>query len=238
MPRRPVIGIACAVLRAQWGPWDQQAAVVGADYIRHVQAAGGIAVVLPPDPGDPDEVLDALDGLLLTGGNDLEASSYGAAAHPEAEEADQVRDAFEAALVRRAIARGMPFLGICRGIQVLNVALGGTLTQHLPESHGTDTHRRTVGTFEGNDHMVTLTEGSLAARVAGETHHRVPSHHHQALDRLGDGLVLTGVSADDGVPEAVEMPGHPFALAVQWHPEADPGSPLIAALVEAARPIG
>ena len=233
--RRPVIGIACAVLRAQWGPWDQKAAVVGADYVRQVQAAGGIAVVIPPDPGDPAEVLDAIDGLLLTGGNDLESASYGAAPHAEAEEPDRERDAFEAALVRAAIERDMPFLGICRGIQVLNVALGGTLTQHLPDSLGADTHRRTVGTFDGNDHLVLLTEGSLAARAAGETTHRVPSHHHQALDRLGDGLVLSGVSDGDGVPEAVELPGHRFALAVQWHPEADPASPLIAALVDAAR---
>jgi putative glutamine amidotransferase len=233
--RPPVIGIACAILRAQWGPWDQPAAVVGADYVRQVQDAGGIALVIPPQPDGVDEILDVIDGLILTGGNDLEANSYGAEPHAEAEVPDPERDAFEAALVRAAIARDVPFLGICRGIQVLNVALGGTLTQHLPESHGTDDHRRSVGTFEGNEHLVQLSEGSLAARAAGETIHRVPSHHHQALDRLGDGLELTGVSVDDGVPEAVEVPGKRFALAVQWHPEADPGSGVIAALVDAAR---
>lgn len=235
MSRPPVVGIACAILRARWGPWDQQAAVVAADYIRQVQRAGGVAVVLPPHPGDPDALLDLVDALMLTGGNDLEASLYGAEAHPEAEEPDPERDGFEAALVRRAIERDIPFLGICRGIQVLNVAYGGTLTQHLPESHGTHDHRRTTGTFEGNDHLVVLDEGSLAARAAGETTHRVPSHHHQAIDRVGDGLALTGRSVGDDVPEALEVPGRRFALGVQWHPEADSDSGIIAALVRAAR---
>ena len=114
-------------------------------------------------------------------------------------------------------------------MQVLNVALGGTLTQHLPESHGHEGHRRTTGTFDGNDHMVDITPGSLAARAAGETVHRVPSHHHQAVDRLGGGLILSGVASDDDVAEAIELPSAPFVLGVQWHPEADPGSGVIAA---------
>ena len=235
MATPPVIGIACAVLRAQWGPWDQQAAVVAADYIAQVQRAGGIAVVIPPDIGRVDQLLDLLDGVMLTGGNDLDAASYGAAPHPEAEAPDPVRDAFEAALVRRAVERDVPFLGICRGIQVLNVAYGGTLTQHLPESHGTHDHRRSVGTFEGNDHLVDLDVGSQVARAAGETMHRVPSHHHQAVDAVGDGLVVTGRAVDDGVPEALEVPGRRFALGVQWHPEADTDSGIVAALVAAAR---
>jgi putative glutamine amidotransferase len=155
--------------------------------------------------------------------------------HPEAETPDAARDAFEAALVRAAVDRDIPFLGICRGIQVLNVAYGGSLTQHLPESHGTHDHRRTTGTFEGNDHLVRFADGSLAARAAGETTHRVPSHHHQAVDRVGEGLVVTGWSVGDDVPEALEVPGRRFALGVQWHPEADPSSRVIAALVEAAR---
>ena len=235
MGHSPVIGIACAVLRAQWGPWDQDAAVVAADYIRQVQRAGGIALVIPPDADNVDALLDLLDGLMLTGGNDLEASSYGADAHPEAEDADPARDRFEADLVRRAIERDIPFLGICRGIQVLNVAFGGTLTQHLPDVHGTDDHRRSIGTFEGNDHLVALTDGSQAARAAGETTHRVPSHHHQAVDRVGDGLMVTGRSVGDDVPEALEMPGRRFALGVQWHPEADPDSPLIDTFVAVCR---
>ncbi len=232
---RPVIGIACAVLPAQWGPWHQPAAVVAADYIRQVQAAGGIAVVIPPQPGDPGDVLDRIDGLMLTGGNDLQASLYGDEPHAEAEAPDPVRDAWEFALVREAIARDMPFLGICRGMQVMNVAFGGTLTQHLPESLGTTDHRRTTGSFDGNDHLVDLQDGSLAARAAGEVVHSVPSHHHQAVDRVGEGLVLSGVSSGDGVAEAIEMPGRRFAVGVQWHPEADPTSAVIAALVDAAR---
>lgn len=232
---RPVIGIACAVLPAQWGPWHQPAAVVAADYIRQVQAAGGIAVVIPPQPGDPGEVLDRIDGLMLTGGNDLQASLYGDAPHAEAEAPDPVRDAWEFALVRDAIGRDMPFLGICRGMQVMNVAFGGSLTQHLPESLGTTDHRRTTGSFDGNDHLVDLQDGSVVARAAGEVVHSVPSHHHQAVDRVGEGLVLSGVSSGDGVAEAIEMPGRRFALGVQWHPEADPTSAVIAALVDAAR---
>jgi putative glutamine amidotransferase len=231
----PVIGVACAVLRAQWGPWDQPAAVVAADYVRQVQAAGGIAVVIPPQSCDPGEVLDRIDGLMLTGGNDLEASLYGAAPHAEAEAPDPVRDAWEFALVRDAIARDMPFLGICRGMQVMNVAFGGSLTQHLPESLASHDHRRTTGSFDGNDHLVDLTEGSLVARAAGEVVHSVPSHHHQAVDRVGEGLALTGISSGDGVPEAIEVPGRRFALGVQWHPEADPTSAVISALVDAAR---
>ena len=232
---RPVIGIACAVLPAQWGPWHQPAAVVAADYIRQVQAAGGIAVVIPPQPGDPGDVLDRIDGLMLTGGNDLQASLYGDAPHAEAEAPDPVRDAWEFALVREAIGRDIPFLGICRGMQVMNVAFGGTLTQHLPESLGTTDHRRTTGSFDGNDHLVDLQDGSLVARAAGEVVHSVPSHHHQAVDRVGEGLVLSGVSSGDGVAEAIEMPGRRFAVGVQWHPEADPTSAVIAALVDAAR---
>lgn len=231
----PVIGIACAVLRAAWGPWDQPAAVVGADYVRQVQAAGGMAVVLPPQQCPVDDVLDVLDGLILTGGNDLQASMYGARPHPEAEPPDPQRDQWECALVRGAVHRDMPFLGICRGMQVMNVAFGGTLTQHLPESLGSTDHRRSTGTFDGNDHLVDLQEGSLAARAAGERVHSVPSHHHQAVDAVGDGLLLTGRSSADGIPEALEVPGRVFALGVQWHPEADPRSPVIAALVRAAR---
>lgn len=235
MPAPPVIGIACAVLPAKWGPWHQPAAVVAADYVLQVQRAGGLAVVLPPHDGDPGPLLDAIDGLMLTGGNDIEAAAYGAEPHPEAEIPDAARDSWEAALIRAALDRDMPVLGICRGMQVMNVAYGGTLTQHLPESHGTHDHRRTTGSFEGNDHMVRLDEGSLVARAAGEFVHSVPSHHHQAVDQVGEGLILTGRSADDGVAEAIEMPGRRFALGVQWHPEADPGSGVIAAFVDAAR---
>ncbi|MSO44570.1 MAG: gamma-glutamyl-gamma-aminobutyrate hydrolase family protein [Thermoleophilia bacterium] len=231
----PVILIACAVLPARWGPWDQPAATLAADYVWQVQAAGGIALVLPPHTGDVGPVLDTANGLILTGGTDVEATRYGRNPHAEAEEPDSARDQFELALVAEAIARDMPFLGICRGMQLLNIAFGGTLTQHLPESPSADTHCRTMGTFAGNDHLVHLTPGSLAARVAGEHAHVVPSHHHQAVDRLGDGIVLTGHADGDDVIEAIEMPACAFALGVQWHPEVDPTSRVVAALVDAAR---
>jgi len=144
------------------------------------------------------------------------------------------RDAFELALTRGALERELPLLGVCRGMQVLNVALGGTLIQHLPDAVGHDGHRRSLGTFQGNDHDVRLVPGSLAARAAGEERHPTKSHHHQAVDCLGSGLVVTGHAVEDELPEAVELPGR-WVLGVQWHPEVDPASPLIAALVEEAR---
>jgi putative glutamine amidotransferase len=144
------------------------------------------------------------------------------------------RDTFEIALARRAMERDLPMLGICRGMQLMNVAQGGTLHQHLPDTHGHHEHRRVLGTFDGADHDVRLAAGSLAARAAGEELHGTKSHHHQGVDRVGEGLEVTGWSAIDDLPEAIEMPGRRFALAVQWHPEVDETSRLIAALVEEA----
>ena len=142
-------------------------------------------------------------------------------AHPETADTVPERDAFEIALVRAAIERDLPVLGICRGIQLINVACGGTLVQHLPDRLGHHEHRRVPGSFDGAEHDVILTEGSLAARVAGELAHATKSHHHQGVDRLGEGLVVSGVSALDGLVEAIELPGRRFVLGVQWHPEAD-----------------
>ena len=136
------------------------------------------------------------------------------------------RDDFELALARRALERDIPLLGICRGMQVMNVAAGGTLLQHLPESHGHHEHRRTPGSFDGADHDVRLSEGSLAARAAGEVVHATKSHHHQGIDRIGEGFEVTGWSAIDELPEAFEAPDRRFALGVQWHPEADEQQPL------------
>jgi putative glutamine amidotransferase len=144
------------------------------------------------------------------------------------------RDTFEIALTRRAFERDLPLLGICRGMQLMNVARGGTLLQHLPESHGHHEHRRNPGSFDGADHDVRLTDGSLAARAAGEVTHGTKSHHHQAVDRLGDGLEVTGWSTLDELPEAIEDPTARFALGVQWHPEVDETSRLIEALVAEA----
>jgi putative glutamine amidotransferase len=238
---RPVIGICTARERARWSVWDQQAALLPSNYIEAVQAAGGLALLLPPDPQlveRPAEVLDLLDGLMLAGGADIDPASYGAAPHPETVDTVPARDAFEIALVREAIARDLPVLGICRGMQLINVALGGTLLQHLPERFGHHEHRRVVGSFDGADHDVLLREGSLAARAARESRHSTKSHHHQGIDRLGVGLAISGVSTLDELPEAIEWDEDPstrrFVLGVQWHPEADTRSPIVGALVAAA----
>src|SRR4051794_17250864 len=238
MAERPVIGLCAAVEHARWGAWSTAAHLLPREYADAVQRAGGIALLLPPDPraaDHPDELLDVLDGLILAGGSDVDPTAYGAERHPETLGTNPERDAFEVALAQRAVARALPFLGICRGMQVLNVARGGTLLQHLPESHGHEDHRRTTGSFEGNDHLVRLEATSLAARAAGEESHRTLSHHHQGVDAIGDGLVVTGHSDLDELPEAIELPDRRFVLGVQWHPEVDETSRLIAALVDEAR---
>ncbi len=233
---RPLVGICTYMETVRWGAWEDRAAMVPAGYVGAVQRAGGIAVLLPPDEtalADPDPILDPLDGLILAGGVDVSPSTYGADPHPATDPPNELRDAFELALARRALERELPLLGFCRGMQVLNVAAGGTLHQHLPDVVGHEGHRETVGVFA--DHAVRLADGSLAARAAGEALHATRSHHHQGVDALGAGFVVTGWSEDDELPEAIEDPGRRFALGVQWHPEADETSRLIAALVEAAR---
>ena len=234
---RPVIGICTALERARWSVWDQQAYLLPRSYIVGVQRAGGLVVMLPPDESvesDPDDVLDLIDGLILAGGADVDPDTYGADRHRETRHTVPERDAFEFALARRALERDIPLLGVCRGMQIMNVATGGTLLQHLPESHGHHEHRRTPGTFDGADHDVRLSEGSLAARAAGELMHPTKSHHHQGVDEIGEGFEVTGWSVIDELPEAFESSEHRFALGVQWHPEADERSRLIAALVEEA----
>jgi putative glutamine amidotransferase len=234
---RPVIGICAALERARWGLWDQEAFLLGRTYVQAIQRAGGLVLMVPADPQlerDPDEVLDLLDGLILAGGADIDPANYGAEPHAETVHTVPVRDSFEIAMARRALERDVPLLGICRGMQLMNVALGGTLLQHLPESHGHHEHRRSPGSFEDADHDVRLTEGSLAHRAAGEALHGTKSHHHQGVDRIGDGLKVTGWSTLDDLPEAVEARDRRFALGVQWHPEADERSRLIAALVAEA----
>jgi putative glutamine amidotransferase len=224
--------------QAQFSVWDIDVTLLDRRYSEAVQHAGGIAVLLPPDETvseDPDALLDALDGLILAGGRDVDPALYGAVPHRDTDQPRTERDRFEIALARRAMERDIPVLGICRGMQVMNVARGGTLVQHLPEHVGGNTHRRSLGTFDGNDHPVRLAEGSLAAEAIGALGHGTLSHHHQGIDRVGDGLSVSGWSEDDELPEALEDPNLRFALGVQWHPEADPESTVIAALVEAAR---
>jgi putative glutamine amidotransferase len=235
---RPVIGLCTALERARWSVWDQQAVVLPRSYVDAVQRAGGVALLLAPDPAavaDPDVLLDLVDGLLLAGGADMDPAGYGAEPHPETTGTVPERDAFELALAARAMERDLPFLGICRGMQVMNVARGGTLTQHLPDDYGHGDHRRALGSFENADHDVRLLAGSLAERVAREEVHATKSHHHQGVERIGEGLEVTGWATLDDLPEALEVPGNRFALGVQWHPEADEASPVIAGLVEEAR---
>jgi putative glutamine amidotransferase len=234
---RPVIGLCTALERARWSVWDQQAFLLPRSYIDAVQRAGGVAIMLPPDESaidEPDTVLELVDGLILAGGADIDPDTYDGERHPKTVGTVPERDTFEIALTRRAFELDLPLLGICRGMQLMNVARGGTLLQHLPESHGHHEHRRNPGSFDGADHDVRLVEGSLAARAAGETNHGTKSHHHQGVDRLGDGLEVTGWSTLDELPEAIEVPGSRFALGVQWHPEADETSRLIEALVAEA----
>jgi putative glutamine amidotransferase len=231
---RPRIGICTAIERARWSYWDTEAYLLDRNYVDAVQAAGGIALMLPPDAeADPDEILDVLDGLILAGGADIDPATYGAEPHAMTSGMRPERDAFEIALATRALERDIPFLGICRGMQVMNVARGGTLRQHLPDVLGHEDHRAVPGAF--GDHDVRLQDGSLAARVAGEATHPTKSHHHQGVDRPGEGFQVTGWATVDDLPEAIEDPSRRFALGVQWHPEADPTSPLIAALVEEAK---
>ncbi|HET8813908.1 MAG TPA: gamma-glutamyl-gamma-aminobutyrate hydrolase family protein [Solirubrobacterales bacterium] len=233
----PVIGICAAVERVSWGAWEgYEVTLAPRGYVRCVQRAGGIAIVLPPDEAavaEPDLLLNRIDGLMLAGGADIDPGTYGADPHPETKETWPERDRFELALARRALERDMPVLGICRGMQLLNVALGGTLVQHLPETLGSEAHRTVAGTF--SEHHVRLEPESLACTAAGVEGFVVWSHHHQGVDQLGGGLKVTGWSAEDDLPEAIELPEKRFALGVGWHPEEDEKSFVIAALVDAAR---
>ena len=227
---KPLIGITSYAEEASWGHWTAQAALVPLSYVRSVEAAGGRPLVIPPVTGAVDETLDSLDGLLLSGGADLDPAGYGEEAHP-ATKPQAERDRAELALLEGALARELPVLAICRGMQLLNVARSGNLHQHLPDVVGHDGHREVRGAF--SEHEVTIQEGSRTASVlGGQT--RVQSTHHQAPDRLGEGLDAVGW-AEDGTIEAVEDPRLPFAVGVLWHPEEGEDKRLFEALVEEAR---
>jgi gamma-glutamyl-gamma-aminobutyrate hydrolase PuuD len=227
----PVIGVTAYVEQARFTAWDMPATLLPHAYVAQVVAAGGQPVVLPP-AGDPSSVLPRLDALIVAGGGDLDPSTYGAEPHSRTGHVRDFRDTAELALVRAALARDLPFLGICRGAQVLNVALGGTLHQHVPDVVGHDRHCPTPGRY--HRFPVTVAPSSRLAKVLGTETVTVAHYHHQAVDRLGTGLTATSWS-DDGLVEAVEVDDHPFALGVQWHPEVDSDVSLLAALVDAAR---
>jgi putative glutamine amidotransferase len=235
---RPVIGICTGLERARWTVWEREAFLVPRAYVDAVQVAGARAVLIPPDELTPEELdaaLDGVDGLLLAGGADVDPASYGAPRHRCTRNTRPERDAAEIPLARRAVARDQPVLGICRGMHLLNVALGGTLNQHLPDDLGHGDHRRHLGSFDDADHDVRLAPGSLAAYACGELCHATKSHHHQGVDQLGEGLVASGWSVLDEIVEAIESSDARWVLGVQWHPEADPASPVVGALVAAAQ---
>ncbi|WP_227869955.1 gamma-glutamyl-gamma-aminobutyrate hydrolase family protein [Streptomyces otsuchiensis] len=224
---RPLIGVSTYLEESvRWGAWDLPAAVLPAGYHRLVRAAGGHAVLLPPDEeADAPALLERLDGLIVSGGPDVAPERYGAARDPRCGPEYEERDGWELALIRAALDTGVPLLGICRGLQLLNVALGGTLVQHL------DGHSGPPGVF--GTHPVRPVPGTLLAGALGEDELSVPTYHHQAVDRLGDGLVVSAY-APDGTVEAVERPGPSWVLGVQWHPEAGEDARTARALVTAA----
>jgi putative glutamine amidotransferase len=234
----PLVGVTTYVADTAWASWERRAAVLPESYFELVAAAGGRPLLVPPSsraPGGPgagaDEVVDVLDALVLTGGGDLDPASYGEAPEPEVSGVDPTRDASERALLAAALRADMPVLAICRGCQVLNVELGGTLHQHLPDVVGNLDHRSAPMVFGDVD--VTTVPGTVTASVFGPGT-TVRCSHHQSIRALGRGLVATA-HAGDGVIEAVEAPSARFVLAVQWHPEEGMDQRPFDALVEAAR---
>ena len=228
---RPIVGVTSYVEQARFGAWDVPAALVPFSYVQAIERAGGRALVVPPSDDGVEETLDALDGLLLSGGSDLDPSLYGADPHPETRHVRPDRDRAELALLQAALARDLPVLAVCRGSQVLNVARGGNLVQHLPETVGHEAHRETLGVF--SDHAVEVDPDSRLGGIVGGSVD-VKSHHHQGYGRIGEGLRETGW-ADDGTVEALEDPSKRFAVGVLWHPEEGEDLALFEALVEEAR---
>jgi putative glutamine amidotransferase len=227
--RRPLIGLSAYRERAVWGVWDTQTDLLNSLYARSVEAAGGIAVLMPPQSEEAAEVVRRLDGLIITGGSDVEPARYGHAAHPRTQRPRQERDAWELALLDRAVELGVPTLGICRGMQVMAVHAGGVLEQHLPDVVGHDEHSPGGDAFGWVP--VTTEPGSQVRALVG-SEMQVNCHHHQAVVRH-PGLVATAHAAD-GTLEALEHPDRPFWLGVQWHPEHGDDFGLFRGLVEAA----
>ncbi len=229
----PLIGITTYVECARWGVWDCDAALLPMAYVRAVEAAGGRAVLLPPSPNGAEETLRALDGVILAGGADVDPERYGAEPSPASPATGlrPDRDEGEFALLQAALDDDVPVLGICRGMQLMNVALGGRLEQHLPDALGHDGHRPSPGIY--GQHAVELASGSRLAALLGDVA-QVNSYHHQGIASVGEGLTATG-HAPDGSIEAIEVEARSFALGVLWHPEVSDDMRLFESLVEFAR---
>ena len=227
---RPRIGITTYVEEANWSYWKSPAALIPFSYVRAVEHAGGRALLVPPAEDAVDETLDALDGLILSGGNDVDPRTYSSEPREATSGTRPERDRAELALLEGALARDMPVLAVCRGSQLLNVARGGDLVQHLPEVVGDEKHRETPGVFSA--HGVLVDPESRLGTLLGD---RAPvkSHHHQGFGRVGSNL-REAAWAEDGTLEAVEDPSKRFALGVLWHPEEDDDATLFEGLVAEA----
>jgi putative glutamine amidotransferase len=226
---KPIVGITTYLTPAAWGAWQLDAALVPASYVRAVTRAGGVPLLVPPGAAY-EETLDSVDGLVFSGGSDLDPELYGEAAHAETDGWVRERDDFELGLMQAALARDVPLLAICRGSQVLNVALGGDLEQHVPDRVSTNVHKETPGVFA--EHDVAVVPGTKLASILG-TGSDVKSHHHQGYGELGSGL-REAARAPDGTVEALEDPSHRFVVGVLWHPEEGEDVALFEALVREA----
>jgi putative glutamine amidotransferase len=226
----PIVGITTYIVPARFGVWELESALVPADYVRAVERAGGRPLLVPPSTAAVEETLDAVDGLVFSGGADIDPELYGHDRHPETDAAFRLRDEGELALLAAALDRDLPVLAICRGSQLLNVAHGGDLVQHLPESLGHDGHKDVPGAY--SEHEVSVEDGTILRELVGERA-AIKSHHHQGFGRIGQGLRVAAY-AEDGSPEALEDPGRRFALGVLWHPEAGEDGRLFDELVAQA----
>jgi gamma-glutamyl-gamma-aminobutyrate hydrolase PuuD len=230
--QRPRVGISTYVEQARWGVWEREAVLLPTSYVTGVHRAGGVPVLLPELPDCADTALSSVDALVLAGGADIDPARYRQPPHDKVRRTRPERDDWEMRLLRAALDRDMPVLGVCRGAQVLNVLLGGSLQQHLPDSVEHDGHQPAPAVYGRS--RVRLRPGSRVASILGEEVD-VPCYHHQALDEIADQLDVVGHAAD-GTVEAIELPHHRFVLGVQWHPEEDAeDARLFKALVAAAR---
>jgi putative glutamine amidotransferase len=231
----PTIGITTYHTHAAWRGWSEDGALLPWTYVTAIRDNGGRPVLLPPggDAAEAEATVAVLDGVVIAGGGDIDPAIYGAAKHPKTDVNAPDRDAWELAVADAAIRLNVPLLGICRGMQVLNVACGGTLLQHIPDLVGHEAHGGVPSGF--GTHKVRVTSGTtLVGILPGAEYMEVPTHHHQAVDKIGDGLAAVGW-ADDGIIEAVEATTpHDFIVGVQWHPEQGQDARLFRALVSAA----